>query len=789
VSQVYKFNENVTPTPTSEPRKGQGKMSDEDVQSIMHGLISDAVQMVDGELTPQREKATDYFHARPFGNEEDGRSQVIITEVRDSVLAVTPGLLRVFFGPERVVEMVPRTERGVATAQQATDYIQYVFAEDNKGFLKTHSVLVDGLVRKIGVFKWWWESESHQAYKEEGISRDELVALASRDDVDLDSVSEVDPTPDSEAAELNKEAQDQFKAAQQQYQAAVQQAKQAASQPPQPGQPPAPPAQIPPPPQQPPMEKAYDVSYTVRVEGKPCIETVPPEEFLFNRTARDVESALMVAHRMQKTKGELLAYGIPQAVLDEYGTIDNSLGTNQEAVARNADINIAQGNDPTAGETNDKVLYVEAYPFLDLNGDGNRELCKVCLVGPSYHVALPPEPVDERPFAVFCPIPEPHTMLGQSDADLTMDLQLTKSSIVRSMLDSLALSIYPRTTALEGLVNIDDLLNTEIGAIIRIRKENAVQQLTHPFTGQNALPVLEYFDTVTENRTRRSKGAMGLDADALQSSTSQAVGAAVQSSQEGTELIARIFAEQALKPLFRGIYRLLVKYRPAKRLVRLRGSYAQIDTQQWEADMDVIVNVALGTSNTEKKILALAGLAEKMEQQIAQFGPVGPLCGLPQLREVYARISELSGIKDTSALWKPMDPNWQPPAPPPPQPTPEQVLAQGQMEVEKLRTEKDLRIKQAELKLKQQQQAFDQELAIKKLANDFVLRRYQIDAQFKTNHSQMMLEHDARSEEAELSGVLDIHDQLHSHAMDRHSASLDAAAANADQQEASEPTE
>src|SRR6185295_13668644 len=162
-------------------------------------------------------------------------------------------------------------------------------------------------------------------------------------------------------------------------------------------------------------------------------------------TARDIDSALMVAHRVEKSRGELIAMGIPEDVLDEYGQHDVSLDTNPEAVARNANVNIAQGVDPDAGEANKKILYVEAYPYLDIDGNGDRELCKVCMIGPGYDVALPPEPVDERPFAAFCPIPEPHTMIGQSDADLTMDLQLTKSSIVRSVLDSLSLSIYPRT--------------------------------------------------------------------------------------------------------------------------------------------------------------------------------------------------------------------------------------------------------------------------------------------------------------------------------------------------------
>ncbi len=793
MSEVTKFNTDVYATERAEaaaaPRKHGGKMDEEELQEIMNGLISDAVQMVDGELSPRREKATDYYLAKPFGNEEDGRSQVIDSVVRDTVQSILPSLIRVFTGPERAVELVPRTLAGVQYAAQATDYCQYVFMEDNEGFLKIHDVLKDGLVRKLGVFKWYWDYESNQAYRDEGISYAQLQQLAARDDVTLNDIEECEPEEGSEADELNKEAEQKYESDMQAYQQAAAGAKQQAAQPPQPqqpgqpSQPQQPPPQLPPQPQKPTPQKAYNVDYTVKIEGKPCIVTVPPEEFLFNRTARDIETALMVAHRVEKSRGELLSMGIPEDVLDEWGQQDINLDVNQEAVARNLNFNINMGIDPEAGRANDKVLYIEAYPFLDLNGDGERELCKVCLIGPSYHVALPPEPVDERPFAAFCPIPEPHTMVGQSEADLTMDLQLSKSSVLRGTLDSLALSIYPRMGIVDGMVNVEDAMNTEIGALIRMRKEGSIYPITHPFTGKEALPLLEYFDTMSESRTQRSKGAMALDADALQSSTDEAVAAQVAQVQQGTELIARIFAEQCLKRVFKGIYKMLVKYRPAARLVRLRGNYVQINTQQWESDMDCIVNVALGTSDTNKKLAALAFQATKIEQLMAQLGPANPAGGLPMLIEVYRRIAELAGVKDIAAMWPQLPPNWQPPQQAP-QPTPEMVLAQANIKIEQMKAQKDLAIKQAELKLKQQGQAFEQQMEIRKAANDFVLRRYAIDAQFKTNFTQMNLEADARSEEAELRGTLDIHDQLHEHAMDRanaaHGQAMDIAGAIAD---------
>lgn len=713
---VLKYNDSVTPT--AELRKGEGRMKDAELQRIMYGLVVDAVSLVDEELSPEREKATEYYKGEPFGNEEEGRSQFVQTEVRDVTLGILPSLLRVFFGPDRVVEFVSRTVRGIETAKQATDYVQYVFAEDNKGFLRTREVLLDGLVRKLGVFKYWWEPPAPaSAHTDEGLSEDELTELVARPDVEPTKITEHPPEKAGDTP-------------------------------------------------------TFDLEYTIEACGRVCIEALPPEEFLTDRNARDVESALLIAHRTEKHRGDLIALGISEKDLDEYGGRDVSLDYNAEAIERKPSV---QSRDDDAGEANDMVLYVEAYPRLDVDGDGIAELRKVCMIGPGYHV-VSNEPVDERCFAAFCPIPEPHTIVGMSEADLTMDLQLVKSSLTRSMLDSLSLSIYPRMGFVDGLVSVEDLLNTAIGAPIRMKKEGAVQSFTHPFTGEAAMPILEYMDSVSENRTGRNKGALGLDADALQSSTGDAVTAAITASQEQTELIARIFAEQTLKPLFRGVYRLLTKYRPKERLVRLRGTYVPIATDSWDADMDVTVNVALGFSNVEKKLAAYEKIAARQEAILTQFGPVNPLVTLAQYRETLARITELGGNRDVDAFWKPVDPNWQPPPPAAPPPSPEQILAQTQIQIEQMRTEKDLQIKEAELTLKQAQQAFEQELAVRKAAADFTLRRYQIDAQFHATYTQANMDADARSEEAALDGALAVAKQAHSQRMDRHGAALDAQA-------------
>ena len=122
-----------------------------DLDAIVSRAITDAVAYIDGELAPERAKATEYYQGQPFGNEQDGRSQAVLTEVRDGIIGIEPSILRVLHGPEHAVEFVPKRGDSGGMAEQATDYVRWVYEEDNGGFLVTKSIVRDGLLKKLGV--------------------------------------------------------------------------------------------------------------------------------------------------------------------------------------------------------------------------------------------------------------------------------------------------------------------------------------------------------------------------------------------------------------------------------------------------------------------------------------------------------------------------------------------------------------------------------------------------------------------------------------------------------------
>jgi len=774
-----------TQTGNRRPAKGAGiarpgtLMDDEELQANVSAMLVDCITFTDSELSPRRAVATKYYLAEPFGNETEGRSQVVLSVVRDSVLAVIPPIMRVFFSSDRVVEFEPRRPDAVAMAQQATDYVQHVFVEENRGFQLTYGVLKDGLIRKVGVYKWAWDdSETTQAYRLTNVDDAGLEELEDDDDVTITRVVQsgwapADALPMASGGKLPLGPTDPASGAEPEIAPGT------------PRRPEVPDDVADEPPESLPGQAPHVPLYTVectRVErdGRPRVWMLPPEEFVFSREARSLSHATCIAHRTNKRRGELVAMGYDEALIAEHQADDVTLRNNLEQIARRQVIEAGATMDVPTGPENDEILYCEAYVHVDYDGDGVAELRKVCTMGLGYHVVAN-EPVDERPFAIFCPDPEPHTLLGQSWADRTMDLQAMQSNIMRGVLDSLSASIFPRTAYLEGAVSVADILNTEIGGPIRVRGtsniQQAVQPLITPFTGRDGLGVLQYLDEVKEQRTGQSPGVNGLDADALQSSTKEAVTAAINATQAQQEMLVRFLAE-TMRDLFTGLLKLLVKHAPQKRTVRLRGKWVDVDPRAWDADMDVRVNVGLGNGLTEEKIQTLLAIAAEQKDILTQFGTANPMVTVAQYRDTLAQIAMLKGFPDASQFFKEVPPDWQPPAPQQPGPTPEMIQTEGMLAIEKEKSQRMLAIKEAELQLKQKQLILDNEIALKKAADDFTLRRYAIDAQYKATYSEQQMEADASAQERWLAAQ----DQAHGQALAMHQQAHDQALAQQQQQ-------
>jgi hypothetical protein len=668
-------------------------MDDAELQAIVTQDLTDAISYVDSDLSPTRAKGTEYYRGDLFGNEVEGNSKVVAMEVRDTVSAMLPSLMRVFFNSENVVEFAPRGPEDVKMAQQATDYANYVFQNDNNGFLTSYAIFKDALVRKCGIAKFWWEDEEKVRIEEyTGLDDQTLEMLMQEPGAEVKIVVSY---PDPAIDEMQISTID-----------------------PMTGQPVmAPPAMV------------HDVQIKrITKDGRIKIMAVPPEELLLDRRARSFDDATIIAHRQMATMADLLAMGYDQDEIEE-NMSSTDLDSNDEYLARQP-LSTTFGTNDAANPMMRRVLYIEAYSRVDFDGDGIAELRKVCCMGGGYKVVRN-LPASYIPFADFPCDPEPHTspLEAMSIFDITRDLQEIKSEILRNTLDSLAQSIHPRTAVVEGQVNIDDVLNNETGAIIRMRAPGMVQPLTTPFVGQAAFPMMEYMDQIKEDRTGMSKAAMGLNADALQSSTKAAVNATINASQGRIELTARILAE-GMKKLFKGILFLATTHQDKARMVRMRNEWVQIDPRFWDTSMDANINIALGNGDTNEKLQALMMIMAKQEQILQQLGPTNPLVTPQQFSNTLRKIVELSGFKDSTSFFQDIPADYVPP-PPQQKPSPEEVLAQVQAESIKA----DIQKKAAELELKRQQMMMDDDLTRDKMAQDLYLKKYEIELKYKSQIS------------------------------------------------------
>jgi len=699
----------LTPSLQDEP------MDEEEFRSRVRQSIEDAAIYIDTYIAPERENAMSYYLGNSFGNEEDGASQVVLTEVRDTVLAMLPSLLRIFTGGDKVLEFVPKTAEDVEVAEQQTDFINYIFMQENPGFRILHDAMKDALILKEGVLTWYKrDEETVEEYSYSGLSQEEAALIAQDPSVTvLEYREEQSMMQRDNVVTMSPDVMMM------------------------------------------PQMISMRIKRVIR-EPRYVVECIPVEQFIIDNQATCIEDALIVGRRKLATVSELVAMGYDKDLV-EMNAGSGGFELNMETLVRNpADqsfFGIANGND----ESTDKVYYVEAYIRIDKDGDGIAELHKVCTVGNGGYI-VHQEIVTEAPFALLSPDPTPHTIFGKSIADQTMDLQLIKSSIMRNTLDSLAQSIRPRTLAVEGQVNMDDLLNNEIGAVIRARNPGAVVPFSTPFVGQPALGVMAYVDEIKTQRTGISRASQGLDAEALQSTTRAAVQAQLSSSQERIEMIARLFAD-GLKRCFKGLLHLVTQHQDKPKVIRLRNKFVPIDPRGWTADMDMIVNIALGRGSDEQRMMFLQQIAAKQEQILQQYGPNNPMVSIQQYVSTLNQITQLAGFQNPAQFYS--------------EPTPEQVQqfmqsmapekkqdpAEMLAQVEAEKTRADILIAAAKQELETKKAQADADLKRDQLIADVMLRAAEIQAKYGSQVDVATINAEVNRQRAEIEAMFNLQSQ------------------------------
>ena len=669
--------------------KKNKEKSNIELQSLLSNQIQNALGYLGGQLSDSRTKSLEYYLGDKLGTEIDGRSQVVSTDVADTIESLLPNLLRVFTASDKVVHCEPMTAEDVPMAAQATAYLNHVFYKENDGFQLLYNFFKDALIEKNGFLKIYWDDSEKVDYETyENLSIVEKEALQDTKD-EIEIVEE-------EVFE-DESAKEEFEKVLEQYQAQGVDTSQV----------------------QVPNFDLYNCKIKrIKKTGRVKIESIPPEEFLIDRSAKTIEDADFVSHKVLMTRSDLVAMGYPQDEIDELPKSDLDIYNDEQNVRLTDvdDYNISSATDTTT----EKVLVYESYVKYDYDEDGIAELRKIVSAGSDGNHILSNMPCDNVPFVTITPIPMPHRFYGRSIAELVEDVQLMKSTVMRQLLDNMYLTNNNRVAVMDGMVNMDDLLTTRPGGIVRTKQppNQVMQPLQAQPISQQAFPLLSYLDSVREARTGVSKEAQGLSPDTLNAKTATGVNALMQQTQMRSELIARVFAETGVKSLFKKIFELMVKYQDKEKIIMMSNQYIPVRPTEWKDRFNISIVVGLGTGSKEQQTIMLNSILERQLQAFQlQGGKEMPMVNLKNMYNTLTKMVENAGLKNVETYF--VDPDVGKQMMPPPQPpplTPIEKIEFTRIDAENKRKIADLQLQSQELAQKTQEMQLDFETKIKEMS-------------------------------------------------------------------------
>lgn len=676
------------------------KMSDEDMLEILQRKEDASSHYIHGKLGIEREDAMRAYHCLPYGNEVDGEAQIVSSEVQDSIEWILPALLKTFTATDKAVSFEPMTEADVKGAEQATDACNYVFYKQNNGFLILYTAIKDMLTVKNCAVMWRKEDqETVSSVPFNGATEEMLALMLQEEDAEIESATPMQVQDEQGNIVLAYKGR---------------------------------------------LKKTEKRSI-VRVEA------FAPDTLLVQRdwTSPLLQDCPYVCRLMRVTLSDLKMMGLDATADELRGSDSLDYGTNglQTRITQVEDTSADYFAKDDLNEDDSMAegwLRIE-FVLADRDGDGIAE--RLCIYRLRDKI-LKCDVVSHVQIATSSPILNSHRWDGMSIYDLVGSLQKLNTELLRQILNNLYLTNNPRTKVLTDanwspLVNIDDLLDSRAGGIIRQRQPDAVTEQVIPFSAGASMPMLEYVQGMRENRTGVSRTSQGLNPDSLNNT---ATGRQIDqtAAMQRIELIARIIAETLVKPIFQGILKTLTDGDMQKLAFRLRDEFVEYDPNEWRDWYDMTINVGLGTGDTQAKAAQLMMIAQLQEKGLA-MGLATPT----HLYHTAAKITENAGFKDIQNFWQ--DPSKQPPQPPQP-PLPLQIeqmkltanqqnqAAQLQADVQKFQaqTQQSMQMEQAKLDAKLQELQASLQLQASNDARD--AQRAEAQAQMDAQLEQQRIE-------------------------------------------------
>ncbi|HBI70017.1 MAG TPA: hypothetical protein DDZ22_13700 [Massilia sp.] len=617
------------------------KMTDDELRSAVDHEVSESAAWTGSALAGERERNLSYYLGQPLGNEVPGRSQVVSWDVFEVVESAVPDLVEPFFSGDNICEFEPAEPGDEDYAEQVTDVVNHLIKKANPGFLIFSTWVKDGFLSKIGIVRSWWDATSKtKKASYTGLTEQQLVKFVQDPRVTIVS-HDATPDPDDEAKRAQAQEQMPSLPPEQQQQVAAMLAE--------------------------PPQMLHDIDVVIDSGPRGIrIENIEPSSFILSRHAKKMEDVTAIGELRQYTRSDLVAMGFDRARVEELS--DYQAAHDDFAVDPDRLMQADHGEG-----ANQQLTLFFGFVKVDFDGDGIAEWRRVFMAG---NDILENEEVEDHEYSIWSPILLPHRIIGMALADPVVAIQDTKTSLQRQYLDSLYLANNPATYAVDGQVNLDDLLSTRIGKVVRVKAPQAAGPMQTALVANESLQGIELMNTVREERIGISRLNQGLDADSLNKT---ATGAQIANTrdQKRALMMLRVFAETGCKDLCRRLLRLTCEYQDKPATIRLRNKWVDYDPRGWNAEMDVNINVGLGTGDKSKTIQFL-GMMGAYFQQAAPLGVVTPE-NVYNLGKMLLQAGNIQG-GETKLLTDPATAEK-----PEPQESPEQVLARMELELETMR--------------------------------------------------------------------------------------------------------
>ncbi|KGM44482.1 hypothetical protein JY97_00645 [Alkalispirochaeta odontotermitis] len=588
----------------------QDGVDEEELAGRIANEIAYAIDYDESELAAKRVQAFEYYRGEmndtpPMPNGSEFASR----DFADTMNWMLPGIIRVFTGSDNMASFSPAESGDEDAAKQAAEYSTFVFFNDNKGYEILYNATHDALMSGDGFVKTYWDDTPKTEISfHSGLIIDQIALLTQDEDVSV-LAQEVDGS--APAMVQDPETGEMIEGEQETYSIKIER---------------------------------------IKTHGTISIDVIEPENFLIDDRSLDIDTSRFCAHRdPYVTKSDLIERGF------DYDTVmdlpaDNSVIADSERLARhNEDVSFNIEGD----ESTQIVDLYECYIRMDADGDGVSELVQVFYAGNRGGGKILQWDVweDDVPFTKIPCYPRPHRFDSESVFDRTKDVQQIKTILTRQSLDNLYASNLPMREVEQGAVlNPDILVNPKFGGLIW-RKPGSNPVIPHqvPFVADKSFEAIQHFEQVIEKRTGVSRSTMALDPDALQNQTATSVQIGKDSSYSQIELVARNMAELGWTRVFKKLLRLMIKHQDRARTIRLRDEFVEIDPRHWNADMDVVINVGLGTGSRDRDMAMLSNILRtqlEASDRMQMAFPDKAVEMIPKIRDTMVRIAEASGLRN-----------------------------------------------------------------------------------------------------------------------------------------------